>query len=159
MPLEGVSAAVLTLSDRASRGEYEDKSGAILQRELQALGCRIVEYTVLPDEAALLEDKLKSLSGTVQLIVTTGGTGISPRDITPDVLAKLSAREVPGIGELLRSSGARYVPLSWLSRSAAVVVDGTLVVTLPGSTGGVRDGMEALRALLPHALGTIAGTA
>lgn len=151
-PLEGINAAVITLSDRASRGEYEDKSGVILKDELESLGANVTDYSVLPDEAAGLENKILELVGNIDLIITTGGTGIAPRDITPEVIRKLANVEINGIGELLRSSGAQHINTSWLSRSLAVIIDDTLVVSLPGSKGGVKDGMEVLKVILPHAL-------
>ncbi len=151
-PLEGINAAVITLSDRAYKGEYEDKSGVILKGELEFLGCNISDYCIIPDESAQLEQKILDLVGSVELIITTGGTGIAPRDITPETISKLANVEIPGIGELLRSSGAQHISTSWLSRSLAVIIDDTLVISLPGSSGGVKDGMEALKAILPHAL-------
>ncbi|MCC7259485.1 MAG: bifunctional molybdenum cofactor biosynthesis protein MoaC/MoaB [Alphaproteobacteria bacterium] len=157
-PLEGIRAAVITLSDRASKGVYADESGVLLRKELEMLGCPAPEYGVIPDEASALEVALASLSGTAQLVITTGGTGLAPRDITPDTLAHLSAREIPGIGELLRSSGAQHQPLSWLSRSTAVVIGDMLVIALPGSPKAVKEGMDALRAVLPHALALVSGT-
>ena len=151
-PLEAVTAAVITLSDRAYKGEYEDKSGVILKKELEYLGANVIDYSVLPDESDLLEKKTLELVGNVELIITTGGTGISPRDITPETIVKLANIEIPGIGELLRSSGAQHISTSWLSRSLAVIIDDTLVVSLPGSSGGVKDGMDVLKVILPHAL-------
>ncbi len=156
-PLEGRSAAIITLSDRASRGEYEDKSGVILKESLESLGCKVVDYVVLPDEPELLEKKLAGLVGKIELVITTGGTGLAPRDSTPETIAGLANIEVPGIGELLRSSAASHVPTSWLSRSSAYIIDSTLVVTLPGSSGGVKDGIEVLKSILPHAMDHVQG--
>lgn len=151
-PLENRTAAVITLSDRASKGEYEDKSGAALKEGLEFLGCEVTDYTIIPDEPKQLEEKLSALAGKVELILTTGGTGLAPRDITPETIAKFANVEIPGIGELLRSFGANHVPTAWLSRASAVIIDGTLVIALPGSTGAVKDSIEALKAILPHAL-------
>lgn len=154
-PLENINAAVVTLSDRASKGEYEDRSGKILSEKLEFYGARITDYKILPDDEAALTAHIKELIGKVDVIFTTGGTGLAPRDITPDVIAKLADYEVAGIGELLRSSAAEHVPTTWLSRSNAYVVDDTLIVCLPGSTGAVKDGVETLKNLLPHAIGHV----
>ncbi len=154
-PLAQKTAAIITLSDRAARGIYEDKSGAALKQALDALGCHIAETAILPDEPAQLEAKIAALTGHVDLILTTGGTGPAPRDITPDVLSKMADTEIPGIGELLRSSAAAHVPTTWLSRSLGVIIKNTLVIALPGSTGGVKDGMAALTPLLAHTLALV----
>ena len=151
-PLEGKTAAVITLSDRAYNGIYEDKSGLTLKQGLEFLGCKICDYIILPDDKKLLEQTIKRLSGKVELIVTTGGTGLAPRDITPETIAKLSDIEVPGIGELLRSSSAPHIQSAWLSRSLAVIIDKCLVISLPGSTGAVKDALEVLKPILKHAL-------
>lgn len=156
-PLEGRNAAVITMSDRAHSGEYEDISGVLLKTSLEQLGCRISHYTVLPDDARLLEQALLELTGKVELVMITGGTGLAPRDVTPETIAQLDGIDVPGIGELLRSAGAAHVRTSWLSRSLAVVKDNTLVIALPGSTGAVKDSVETLKAILPHALDHVQG--
>lgn len=158
-PLRDITAGVLTLSDRASSGVYEDASGELLKILLQDLGAEISHYRLLPDEGELLSQEIQTLaaSGKVRLLICTGGTGLAPRDITPDVVAPLLERSVPGIGELLRSSGAHRQPLAWLSRSVAGVIGGMLIVTLPGSRSAVRDGMQVLQEILPHALSLLAG--
>ena len=153
LPLKGIKAAVITLSDRASNGEYEDKSGKILQANLSEIGAEIVAYKLIADEKNLLEVEIKSLiSDNADLIITTGGTGMSPRDITPETVENICDRIIPGIGELLRNSGARNTQNAWLSRSIAGMVGETLIISLPGSTGGVKDGVEAVKAIIPHAL-------
>ncbi|WP_163933552.1 bifunctional molybdenum cofactor biosynthesis protein MoaC/MoaB [Paraferrimonas sp. SM1919] len=150
--LANINVAVVTLSDRASKGEYQDRSGAWLCEQLQQLGANLVDYQVIADEAKVLSHTIDSMRTRAQLIVTTGGTGIAPRDITVATITSMAKFIIPGIGELLRSSGAQNVPTAWLSRSVAAVIDDTLVLTLPGSTGGVKDGIEALKGLLPHCL-------
>ncbi len=151
-PLENRSAAIITMSDRAYNGNYEDLSGAYLRKALKELGCNVLNCIILPDEAIQLEETLKSLAGQVEFIITTGGTGLSPRDITPEVIEKLSTRTVPGIGELLRYSGSDHMSTAWLSRSLAGVIDTSLVIALPGSVNAVKHGLEMLKAILPHAL-------
>ncbi|HEY3487256.1 MAG TPA: bifunctional molybdenum cofactor biosynthesis protein MoaC/MoaB, partial [Gammaproteobacteria bacterium] len=158
-PLHGINAAVLTLSDRANSGVYKDASGELLKSLLQQCGAAVTHYRVLPDEPALLAEEITKLAtaGKTRLLICTGGTGLAARDITPDTVLPLFDRVIPGIGELLRSSGARQLPLAWLSRSVAGTVGSMLVITLPGSRGAVQDGMAALAAILPHALRLLAG--
>ncbi|MBE1237386.1 bifunctional molybdenum cofactor biosynthesis protein MoaC/MoaB [Phaeovibrio sulfidiphilus] len=157
-PLGSVAADVLTLSDRAFAGHYTDRSGPLVQSLLEEAGARVRSHRVLPDSHELLRTHLMIAAGSVDLIVTTGGTGLGQRDITCDVLSSLpGARPVPGFGELLRSDGARATPNAWLSRSLAVVWSNTLIVALPGSERAVREGLAAIGGILPHALEMIAG--
>lgn len=152
--LEGKVVAVVTLSDRASKSEYEDESGKILQEKLVDLGAKIKSYKILPDDKDLLTDHLKKLSedSDVELVVTTGGTGISPRDITPEVLEKIADKFIPGFGEALRVSGSSKTKFAWLSRSLACLVNKTIIIALPGSVKAVREGVEVIKDLIPHAL-------
>lgn len=151
-PMENISAAVVTMSDRASKGEYEDRSGKILSKSLEFLGASIGDYKILPDDEATLKAHITSLIGKVDVIFTTGGTGLAPRDITPDVISSMADYEVAGIGELLRSSAADHVLSTWISRSSAYVIADTLIICLAGSTGAVKDGIEVLKNLIPHAV-------
>lgn len=158
--LAGRTAAVITMSDRAYKGEYEDKSGAVLKDILTCCGANVADYRVIPDDMDAIRT---AVSETVEahkpaLIVCTGGTGVAKRDVTPDVLKELFDREVPGVGELLRKDGANYTPLSWSSRATGGVIGESLVVTLPGNPAAVKEGMDALLPdLIPHLIRIIRG--
>lgn len=156
--LEGVSAAVLTISDRASIGEYDDQSGKILTSYLEKLGCDIQHYQIIPDETEEIIQSIRHLTmdenSAPQLIITTGGTGLSPRDVTPEAIAACCDKEIPGFGELLRREGSNYTKYAWLSRSFSGILGKTLIITLPGNPNAVKQGVDALKDILPHALGT-----
>jgi len=158
-PLTECRIAVVVLSDRAAAGEYEDRSGPELKRLAEAEGAEVTALTVIPDDPARLTDTLRALTvdAPPHLILTSGGTGLGPRDHTPEVVAGVCDRPVPGLGELLRQDGANFTQAAWLSRSIAGLIGSTLVVTMPGSPRAVREGWEALAPLLPHALRMIAG--
>lgn len=158
-PLFGVKAAVVVLSDRAAAGIYEDKSGTALKDILERAGAEICDTTVLPDDGEALAVHLnKSIKERApDVIVTSGGTGLSARDITPETLARVCGRIVPGFGELLRQEGAQITQNAWLSRTVAGLIGETLVIALPGSPKAVAEGMEAVLPLLPHALSMING--
>ncbi|TAL36088.1 MAG: bifunctional molybdenum cofactor biosynthesis protein MoaC/MoaB [Alphaproteobacteria bacterium] len=158
-PLKGLSAAIVIMSDRAADGIYEDKSGPVLKEFLQSAGARLTDYTVLKDDADAISAHLQKIVKQMKpdLVVTSGGTGLSRRDVTPETLEKICDRMVPGFGELLRKDGAEVTNKSWLSRSAAGMLGGTLIISLPGSPKAVREGMEALLPILPHALSMVCG--
>ena len=149
-------AAVLTVSDRVSRGEAEDSSGDLLDGLLREDGYD-VERRVEPDEADLIAAAIESLAQSAELVITTGGTGLGPRDVTPEATQTVLQREAPGIAEALRADSLRKTPHGLLSRGTAGVIGTTLVVNLPGSTGGCRDGYAVLRPALGHALSLLAG--
>ncbi|WP_255436721.1 bifunctional molybdenum cofactor biosynthesis protein MoaC/MoaB [Rhodanobacter sp. PCA2] len=156
--LEGVAAAVVTLSDRAHRGEYEDRSGPLLVERLRALGADLGPAEVRADEAAPLAARLHELAAAgVRLVLCTGGTGLGPRDVTPEALAQVADRRVPGLAEMFRSESSQHTPLAWLSRAEAVLVGGMLVIALPGSAKAVAQGMDILAPILAHALAMVAG--
>lgn len=151
-------AAVLTVSDRVSRSEREDGSGPVAVHLLRELGFDVTEPTVVADGRALVASALQSLCGPdVHLVVTTGGTGLGPRDETPEGTADVITRDVPGIAELIRSSGLTSTPMAVLSRGRAGICGRTLVVNLAGSPGAVRDGIAAVAPILAHAVAQLAG--
>ena len=156
--LDNVSAAVITLSDRASRGEYSDASGPLLVERLRELGANVSDVELHPDEPGPLAERLRALAEQgVQLVLCTGGTGLGPRDRTPEALAIVADRHIDGIGELFRSESSQHTPLAWLSRAQAVLIDTTLVIALPGSAKAVAQGMDILAPILAHALNMAAG--
>lgn len=155
------TAAVITLSDRASRGEYEDKSGPVIREMLEKDGYEVVEQLVLPDGKPKLEAELRRLADQrqVSVIFTTGGTGFSERDLTPEATKEVSEREVPGIGEALRAYSLKITPHAMLSRQTAGIRKRTLIVNLPGSPKACREDLEYLLPPLKHGLGILRGTA
>jgi len=144
-------AAVLTVSDRVSRGESEDASGDLLAARLHADGYD-VERRVVADEADEIAATIEELAAAAQLVLTTGGTGLAPRDVTPEATRTVLQREAPGIAEALRADSTTKTPHGMLSRGVAGVVGRTLVINLPGSAGACRDGYDLLRPALAHAL-------
>ena len=149
-----IKAVVLTISDSASRGEREDLSGPAVVSELQSLGAEIVATEILPDERGRIAARLRHYAdaGAANLILTAGGTGLGPRDITPEATRDVIEREAPGLAELMRAESVKITPLGALSRSACGARGRTLIVNLPGSVRGARENLQAIARLLPHAI-------
>ena len=153
-----MKAAVLTVSDRVSRGEAEDRSGDLLAELLTADGYE-VERRVVPDERDQIAAALRALAASSQLVLSTGGTGLAPRDVTPEATRGVLDREAPGIAQALRADSIAKTPHGLLTRGLAGVAGRALVVNLPGSTGGCRDGYAVLQPALEHALRLLADEA
>ena len=151
-------AVVVTASNRAAAGVYTDTSGQVLAEGLRDLGFAVEGPHVRPDDAAELEAVLRAaVDMGFDVVLTTGGTGLSPTDVTPEATRSVVEREAPGIAEAIRRYGAEQVPTSVLSRGLAGIAGSTLIVNLPGSTGGVRDGLAVLAPLLPHVVSQLRG--
>jgi molybdenum cofactor synthesis domain-containing protein len=155
--------AVLTISDRSAKGEREDRSGPAVAEALVRLvaGVEIVERKIIPDDRVAIEPELRRLAdgGTADLILTTGGTGLSPRDVTPQATRAALDYEVPGLAETMRAATRAAFPAAVLSRQLAGVRRRTLVVNLPGSPKGAVECLEAIASVLPHAIATLRGEA
>ncbi|HEX7318117.1 MAG TPA: MogA/MoaB family molybdenum cofactor biosynthesis protein [Pyrinomonadaceae bacterium] len=154
-----IRAAVLTVSDRSARGEREDESGPLLAELLREAGATVVAREVVSDELGPLTQRLRALADRVDvnLVVTTGGTGLGPRDNTPEATRAVIEREVPGLPEAMRAVTLNQTPTAMLSRAVCGTRSGALVVNLPGSPRGVRECFAVVRPVLAHAVAVLAG--
>jgi molybdenum cofactor synthesis domain-containing protein len=154
-----IRAGVLTISDKASRGERADTSGAAIVELLASIDASVQRSQVVPDEAGQISSTLQTWadSDELDLIITTGGTGLGPRDVTPEATAEVIERPVPGLGEAMRAAGLKHTPMAALSRGVAGVRGRCLIVNLPGSPKGVRENLGAVIDMLPHAVELLRG--
>jgi molybdopterin adenylyltransferase len=154
-----VKAGILTLSDKGSRGDREDLSGAVIREMLEGSGIAVTAYEVIPDEADLISSKLIEWSDSKQLnlIITTGGTGLSPRDVTPEATLAVIEKRVPGMEEAMRTESLKKTPNAMISRAVAGIRGSTLIVNLPGSPKAVRENLGVILPALPHALSKLGG--
>lgn len=147
---------MVTVSDGVAKGERADESGAVLEQLLREDGHEVVRR-VVPDERSEIAEAIEELTDEFDLVLTTGGTGVAPRDVTPEATASVVERQIPGIAEAIRADAVARTPHGMLSRGISGVRGGALVVNFPGSPGGCRDGFAVVRDALPHAVRLIAG--
>lgn len=154
-----IKAAILTVSDRGSRGERADRSGPALVSWLETHGAKVTRTAIVPDESAQISSRLAEWAdrGICELLLTTGGTGVSPRDVTPDATAEILDRVIPGFGEIMRLKGVEKTPMAIISRAIAGIRRETLIINLPGSPNGALENLMAVWTAVPHAIEKILG--
>jgi molybdenum cofactor synthesis domain-containing protein len=156
-----LTVGILTISDKGSRGEREDKSSEVIREMASRLGARVAKYDIVPDERELISQRLMEWAdaGTLDLVITTGGTGLAPRDVTPEATLTIIDRLVPGLAEAMRVETLKKTPLAMLSRAVAGIRNRTLIINLPGSPKAVEECLQAILPALPHAIEVIKGEA
>ena len=152
-----LTAAVVTVSDSCARGEREDKSGPAVAQLLEKLQFSVTTREVVPDDTTHIEDVLMRLADRVRLIVTTGGTGIAPRDVTPEATRRVCDRLLEGVAERMRAEGVKKTPFAALSRGLCGVRGQTMILNLPGSPAGAVESLQAVANLIPHAIDLLSG--
>jgi len=154
-----IRTAIITLSDKGAKGEREDESGRAIREMVAVIGSDVRHYAVLPDERQIITAELSRLadSGEIDLILTTGGTGVAPRDVTPEATREVLDRELPGMAEAMRAESLRKTPHAMISRAVAGIRKQTLIVNLPGSPRAVRENLAVILPALPHAIEKIKG--
>jgi len=156
-----IRVAIVSLSDKGSKGERKDESGGVIRDIVTGIGASVSHYELLPDDQLLIAAALERLadSGDIDLILTTGGTGVSPRDVTPEATLGVLDRELPGMGEAMRAASLLKTPHAMLSRAVAGIRKQTLIINLPGSPRAVRDNLSVVLPALSHAIKKIKGDA
>ena len=152
-----LSVGIITVSDRAFRGQYEDQSGPALAVFCERRGWKIAGTAIVPDEEALIGDKIVELAKSCSLVVLTGGTGIAERDVTPEAVRAVATKVLPGFGEVMRAKSFERFPHAILSRNMAAVVGRSLVIALPGSPKGAVECLEFVAEAIPHAIELLSG--
>ena len=154
-----IRVAVITISDSTAAGTREDRSGPALAAKIVALGWNVAKQAVLPDEQEQISAALRELcdSGQIDVVVATGGTGLSARDVTPEAVAKIAGKQIPGFGEMMRTEGLKVTKFAPLSRGGAVTRGATLLIYVPGSPKGAVESLEAVAHLVPHVVDLLQG--
>lgn len=152
-----IKAAIITISDKGSRGEREDKSGEVIKEKLRHIKAQVVAYDIVPDERDIIAQKLKSFADEANLILTTGGTGVSPRDNTPEATRDVIEKELPGFSEAMRMESFKITPRAIGSRAVSGIYKDTLIINLPGSPKGVSECLDTVLNAIPHTLDVIGG--
>src|SRR6056297_1212462 len=154
-----IRSVIITVSDKGSKGEREDKSGQVIKEMITEINGDMVDYKIIPDERAIIKEEMKIIadSDKADLVLTTGGTGFAERDITPEATAEIIEKEVPGIPEKMRMDTVKITPMAALSRAKAGIRGKTLIVNLPGSPKAVRECLESIIDILPHGVDILRG--
>lgn len=153
-----IRVAIVTLSDKGHKGERTDSAGPMIRKVMGEIDAEFVSYHILPDEKLVIKKKLVSLCKKADLILTTGGTGVSPRDVTPEATRAVIDREIPGIAEAMRYEGLKKTPYAMISRAVAGIRGKTLIINLPGSPEAVRENLSVILPCIPHLVEKIRGS-
>lgn len=152
-----IKTAILTISDKGSRGEREDKSGQVIREKMGEIQAEVIAYEIVPDEREVIAQRLKGLAESVNLVLTTGGTGVSPRDVTPEATRDVIEKELPGFSEAMRAESYKITPRALGSRALSGIYKESLIINLPGSPKAVSECLDVVLKAIPHVLELIKG--